>query len=276
MGSVFATVSRKANRPFYLERICTRIYSGEELLYVLGENPELLSKDIFTVELINWLEDECGATVLSDAIKKLLASKADIVQIVNALLSLAPFISYDEKEKILKVMREGEGSSEFDKRKARGDFFIAKERYAYAIREYEALLSLVQDEESERVAGIYHNMGVAKARMFQFEQAANDFLRAYDCDENPAHYYAYIATQRFCLTDTEYIKMIGNDSSMSDVTLQLEADLENARQGFKESAEYLDFKEKKEESADNGRTAFCSYLDTRISDKKDEYLKFVM
>lgn len=276
MGSVFAPVSRKANRPFYLERICTRVFSAEEFLYVLGENPELLSKDMFSKDLILWLEEECGALDLADAIKKLLNSKADTPQLINALLSMASFITYEEKERILKVMRESEGSSEFEKRKARGDFFMVKERFAYAIREYEQLLLSVKDEESERVAGIYHNMGVAKARMFQFEQASEDFLRAYDCDENPNHYYAYIATLRFSLTDTEYVKKIGSDASMGDITLKLEADLDNAKKSYLESFEYTEFIDKKEECKESGRSAFCAFLDSKLSDKKEEYLKYVM
>ena len=91
---------------------------------------------------------------------------------------MAPFITREEADRIIKVIKDEEGSSEFDKRKARGDFFLTKERYEYAIREYEVLLSTLDNEESERVACIYHNLGVAKSRLFLFEQAADDFLMA--------------------------------------------------------------------------------------------------
>ena len=172
-------------------------------------------------------------------------------------------------------MKDEEGSCEFDKRKARGDFFLTKERYEYAIREYEALLSGLNDEESERVAGIYHNMGVAKARLFLFEQAGEDFLRAFDCDEDPIHYYAYIATLRFTLTDREYVKMIGDDSKMREVTLKLEADIEEAKKRFLEGGEYLDFINKKEESKEAGRMEFYNFLNSKIDEKKEEYNKYV-
>ena len=230
---------------------------------------------MFSKDLIKWLDEECSAKELAEMIEKLIRAKADITKIVSSLLKKAPFISAQEIEKILKVIKESEGSSEFDKRKARGDFFLSKERYAYAIREYEALLALVPDEESDRVATIYHNMGVAKARMYLFEQAAEDFLRAYDCDEDEVHYYAYMATLRFTLTDTEYVKKIGDDSRMSQVTLKLEADLEEAKKEFLESSEFLDFKTKKEESNENGRYAFCNFLDQKINEKKEEYNRYV-
>ncbi|MCQ2543830.1 MAG: hypothetical protein MJ126_06685 [Lachnospiraceae bacterium] len=276
MGSVLLPISRKASKPFFIDRICAQIYSGEELLFYLGENPELLSKDIFSKDLIEWLREECSATELADTIEKQISSRSNVIQIVSALLAYASFISYDEKERILRVMKDGEGTSEFDKRKARGDFFLGKERYAYAIREYEALVAAEKDEESERIAAVYHNMGVAKARMFLFEQAGDDFLRAYDCDDNEEHYYAYIATLRFSLTDMEYVKKIGNDASMSSVTLKLESDLENAKNAFKESPDYLEFMNQKELSKENGRMSFCNYLSDKLNEKKEEYNKYVI
>lgn len=275
MGNVFAPISRKAIKPFFLDKICINVYSVEELIFCLGENPEILTKDIFTKDLAEWLEDECSASEVSQSLRKLISQRATVLQIVSALLSYAQFINSDEKDRIIRVMKEGEGSSDFDKRKARGDFFLGKERYANAIREYEALLASVPNEESDRVAVIYHNMGVAKARMFLFEQAAEDFLRAYDCDDKEEHYYAYIATLRFSLSEIDYVKKVGDDASMSNVTLELEADIENAKKEFKESPEYLDFINKKEESNETGRSAFCSFLNSKINEKKEEYNKFV-
>lgn len=275
MGNVFKPLSAKAGKPFFLDRIGAQIYSADELVYCLTENPELLSADMFSRDLAEWLEEECNAAELAKMLAKLIKAKADVIKIVAALLEVAPFVTRDEASDIIKVMEDGEGSSEFDKRKARGDFFLSKERYAYAIREYEALLALVPDEESDRVATIYHNMGVAKARMYLFEQAAEDFLRAYDCDDDEVHYYAYMATLRFTLTDTEYVKKIGDDARMSNVTLKLEADLEEAKKEFLESSEYLDFKAKKEESNENGRYAFCNFLDSKINEKKEEYNRYV-
>lgn len=276
MGSVLLPISRKASKPFFVDRICAQIYSGEELLYYLGENPELLTKDMFTKDMIEWLREECSATELADIIEKQLSSRNNVIQMVGELLNFASFISYEEKERILRVMKEGEGSSEFDKRKARGDFFLGKERYAYAIREYEALVASEKDDESERIASVYHNMGVAKARMFLFDQAGDDFLRAYDCDDNEEHYYAYIATLRFSLTDMEYVKKIGTDSSMSAVTLKLESDLENAKNSFKESPDYKEYMNQKELSKENGRMSFCNYLAGKLNDKKEEYNKYVL
>ncbi len=275
MGNVYKPLSSKANKPFFLDRICTQIYSADELIFCLGENPELLSADMFNKELVRWLSEDCSANEIAEMLEKLIRAKADVIKIVSVLLDKAPFISKDEIQRIVTVIKEGEGSSEFDKRKARGDFFLNKERYEYAIREYETLLSGLNDEESERVASIYHNMGVAKARLFLFEQAAEDFLRAYDCDEDPIHYYSYIATLRFTLTDREYIKMIGDDAKMSEVTLKLEADLKKAKNDFFESREYKDFMTKKEESKEAGRYSFCNFLSTKIEEKKEEYNKYV-
>ncbi|MBQ4276431.1 MAG: hypothetical protein II717_07895, partial [Lachnospiraceae bacterium] len=67
----------------------------------------------------------------------------------------------------------------------------------------------------------------------------------------------------------------GDDARMSNVTLKLEADLEEAKKEFLESSEYIDFKTKKEESNENGRYAFCNFLDSKINEKKEEYNRYV-
>ena len=85
MGNVYKPISGKANRPFFLERICTNVYSGDELIYCLGENPELLSADMFNKELIKWLDEECSAKELATMLEKLIKSKADVIKIVSTL-----------------------------------------------------------------------------------------------------------------------------------------------------------------------------------------------
>ena len=62
---------------------------------------------------------------------------------------------------------------------------------------------------------------------------------------------------------------------MRDVTLKLEADIEEAKREFVESSEYLDFLNKKKESEEAGRYAFCSFLDMKLNEKKEEYNKYV-
>ena len=93
MGSVFKPISGKASRPFYLDRICVSIYSGDELIFCLGEYPELLSTDMFNKDLIKWLSEDCSAKDLAEVIEKLIRAKADITNIVSSLLKRAPFIS---------------------------------------------------------------------------------------------------------------------------------------------------------------------------------------
>ena len=74
----------------------------------------------------------------------------------------------------------------------------------------------------------------------------------------------------------EYVKKIGNDASMSSVTLKLESDLENAKNAFKESPDYLEFMNQKELSKENGRMSFCNYLSDKLNEKKEEYNKYVI
>lgn len=104
MGKVYKCIGRKANKPFFLEKICCNIFSAEELVYCVYDNAELLEKDIFTTELANWLEDECEAAGMADRMYQLLSKKADTAQFVQALLEAFPFISSGQQARFLELL----------------------------------------------------------------------------------------------------------------------------------------------------------------------------
>ena len=100
MAGVYKSLYRRANKPFYIDRVSLRIYSVEELCYIITENAELIEKDIFSRDLAIWLEGECGARELAAEIIKLITSDARLVQFVKVILECAPYISDEEKNEM--------------------------------------------------------------------------------------------------------------------------------------------------------------------------------
>lgn len=273
MGA-YEILGKAAKNPFYLDKICVKIYSAEELIFSICQNPELLEKEMFSGELAAWLDEECGASNEAGFVDKA-ARGGSLTTCVRSLLDYSGFVSTDEKNEIISVLENSRGTSEISRLKVRGDFFLKKRRFARALGEYEVLVGKLDERSGLMKAEIYHNMGICKANMFLFKQAGDDFLTAYKLDENKDHYYGYMATLRFLLSDREYIAKVSDDPLMSELTLKLEENMEKALAGFNESDEYKDFVAKKEESAVSGRSAFENYIDNKFEEKKDEYQRLV-
>lgn len=274
MGKVYECIGRKANKPFFLEKICCNIFSAEELVYCIYENAELLENDIFTTELANWLEDECETVKMADRMYQLLSKNADTVQYVQLLLEEFPFISSGQQARFLELLGEESNDDGPERRKKRGDYFLQKERYVHALKEYEAALAETTSEQVELKAGIYHNMGMARAGLFLLGLAQQDFLKAYELDGKEEHYYYYAACLRFSMSDSEYIRTISDDVQMREITLQLEAKVQEANSKW-ESGPGLELEELKQKNKTAGEEQYASWVDKTIIDCKEEYRRCI-
>ncbi|MBR3039898.1 MAG: hypothetical protein IKI20_04500 [Lachnospiraceae bacterium] len=272
MGNMYHCSGRKGNRPFYLNKICVRIYSADELAYCICENPELLERDIFTPELIQWLEEECGVREIAQDLSRCISRNLPLSRFVEGVLDHVSFVSEKEKKSILEIVRQGTGGNVIKRRKTHADFYLRKERYAHAIKEYEALIDQVSESERDFLGGVYHNLGIAFARQFLFEQAEEAFRNAYLLDGKKEHFFSYAAAKRMHLSESEYVRQISNMIDMGDDTLRLEEEMKIIE------AEWLESDECKEivEATQHGDTVeFREWLKDKTAEYKEDYRRYV-
>ena len=274
VGKVYECIGRKANKPFFLEKICCNIYSAEDLVYCVYDNAELLEKDIFTTELANWLEDECEAVSLADRMYKLLSQDAETEQFAAVLLEAFPFISTGQQARFLELLREEDDGDDSLRRKKRGDYFLQKERYVHALNEYERALSEIKEPDLELLGEIYHNMGMARAGLFLLEQARQDFLKAYELDGKAEHYYYYAAAMRFSMSEGEYIRTISEDVQMREITLKLEAKVQEAKANW-DSGPGIELAEIMEQNRAGDDSIREEWMDKTIIRLKDDYRRCI-
>lgn len=274
MGKVYECIGRKANKPFFLEKICCNIYSAEELVYCIYDNAELLEKDIFTTELANWLEDECEAVKMADRMYQLLSQDAETEQFAGALLEGFPFISAGQQARFLELLQEEDGGDDSLRRKKRGDYFLQKERFVHALNEYERALSEMKEPDLEQMGEIYHNMGMARAGLFLLEQAREDFLKAYELDGKAEHYYYYAAAMRFSMSEGEYIRTISEDVQMREITLKLEEKVQEANAKWQEGPG-AELGMTLEKHRAGGSLQYEEWIDKTISGLKDDYRRCI-
>ncbi len=272
MGKVYECIGRKATKPFFLEKICCNVFSAEELVYCVYENAELLEKEIFTAELANWLEDECGAGKMAEKLYQLLRKDAEVSEFAQVLLEAFPFVGEGARNRFLDLLKdeqEGNGKS-----KKRADYFLQKGRYIHALNEYESVLAKTAEEDVFLKGDIYHNMGLARIGLFLLEQAAEDFMKAYELDGKEEHYYCYAAAKRFLMSESEYIRTISEDVQMREVTLKLEEKMQEATIKWQQGpgAELLE--EQSKHKAEGSRD-YEHWVNQTILKLKDDYRRCI-
>lgn len=68
MGKVLLSTGAYAKTPYYLEGLGVRVYSAEELCYVLKEDAFFLDRSIVDRKLIRWIEEELMLPKLAAAL----------------------------------------------------------------------------------------------------------------------------------------------------------------------------------------------------------------
>ena len=272
MGRVFECIGQKANKPFYLDKIRCNIFSAEELIYCVYQHAELIEKEMFGDELVLWLEQECGAKELSGQILKLNRQGAFAAQYAEMLLLQMDLIEPGKRREFLELFPTTDDADTFPKKKQRADYFLKKERYFYAIKEYTALLSETEATEIFQRAELLHNRGIAKANLFLLEEAEKDFYEAYRLDGKEKHFYLYAAAMRMRMTPSEYLKEISEIAHMKEVTLALEEEMKAVEDEW-ENGEGAAFVQEKAKMQMQGNTRYEKWLQELLAGKKEAYKK---
>lgn len=187
MGELILCYSGIAAMPFYIENASLNIYSVEELCYYLEKYPDRLEEAFFSPELCSWLEQELNLKELADELRKCRSLGAMLSDMTAKVLHAAGYLTEKESCRLLGQLKELEGKDDFERGRIRADRCVKNHRYAEGILEYRELIKMAEKKETRAadVGSIWHNMGVACANMFLYEQALECFEKAYECNNQP-------------------------------------------------------------------------------------------
>lgn len=223
MGNLILCTRKTAEQPFLIQPSGLPIYSLEELCYYIEQNFYLLDKSFFGHDLIAWLGDEAHCMDLAADLEKSLRQHRSLY--LSALLILKRSYLYTEEElRTLEELFEGmDGKTAMECRKMKADQYLAQECYALAAAEYSRLLQKENlGKMTDELRGIiYHNKGVAYARMFLFPEASECFLESYRQNQRQESREAYLFA-------VNYIK----DGEKEDASAQLHLNFDTMKEAF--------------------------------------------
>ena len=226
-----------ATTPYWIDRSELHVFSIEELCYYIKENVILLDQDFMRIELAEWIEEECKLPELGQRLATHIRQKAEFSVCIKGLLQDAKYCTEEEIAEIIHQMDENARMNTWEKRKNRIDFLYKSGKYMTALREYDQLKKELGTEDMELSAKISNNIGAVYAHFYNFQMAAEQYLEAYQKDEQEDYFFAYLAAKRMMLSEQGYIDFVAQEVQHYDISLQLEKTIENLNGLWEESEE---------------------------------------
>ncbi len=189
----------KTEKPFYHETIGVHIYTVEELCYFLESHVYLIDPIWVGEPLFSWIEEELGEQRLAQHLRQLRRRGEDEFTCVEMILRASGFYSDEDMRQMADLLNQMRGRTKIERRKMCGDLYLDDGKYRQAAYTY---MELLEDEYetqmTEELRGnICHNLGVAYANLFLFEEASRLFLMAYNLRKADSSREAYLYATNF-------------------------------------------------------------------------------
>lgn len=168
-------------KPFYIKEINKNIYSIEELGYYLYNYLYLIDDQFFGESLINYIENELNQKTIASGLCQIIENKGSLGEKISFVIKNCGYYSEKESEKLENHLVMLSSKTTTERVKAKADILMENEKFNMAINYYNSILNKAvnNDLEDEFYGNVYNNMGVALARLFEYEQAAVAFRMAY-------------------------------------------------------------------------------------------------
>ncbi len=181
MGQLILCKTSRADTPYYIESGQVRIYCLEELMYYV-RTAQIVTRDDFMNEaFITWVEDELHMPQLSKLLFDRIAKDSGLKDFFVPLEAANNYLTTSELQILNVQLEKYDHLTSLEAKKLYADQFMQQQEYVEAIHAYRALLNDTEVIKKQgHVAGdIWSNLGCAYARLQDFSEAVECFVRGY-------------------------------------------------------------------------------------------------
>ncbi|MBR0435468.1 MAG: hypothetical protein IJK13_05620 [Lachnospiraceae bacterium] len=174
-----------SDHPYHVRSLDYNFYSLEELFYYYRKNRILIDNSIMEPDFIYWIRQQ-GEGMLAEKLTQIIKGKGTLIMYIEALLPYVNTFTDEEKQEFTDSIRRLEDKKEYERRKMLADQMLDRGRCQSAIVEYRRILDSHPYEpgEEEFLAFVWHNLGIAYAYLFRFDEASSCFKMAYSYSAN--------------------------------------------------------------------------------------------
>lgn len=185
MSELWICREQTARVPFRLKLPDIEIRTIEELCYYLYHSMEYMDEALMEEPLFTWLDQELMLPKLAESLAQQRKQGRSAFWCAWFLLTEVGMYTEEELSQFKILCLSMENRDEFERHKLRADRLLVNGKYESCIREYRCLLQRDEAEEhgSRLLGDIWHNLGVAYARLFLFPEAAEYFEKAYGLNQ---------------------------------------------------------------------------------------------
>lgn len=187
MGKFILCSGKRANEPMHIEMTDTILYTIEEFCYYLYQHIYLITDDFFKEPVFDWLEHQVGMGELAGKLRELNRTDGTLKDKVVSVLCSTDYFSEREMKDLIVVMNKIEGLPLIKRRKMKADIYVTYERYAFAAKEYEAILESKEASvlTAEEYGNLLHNYAIVLLYIGSVHEAAEKFKEAFQSNQNP-------------------------------------------------------------------------------------------
>ncbi|MEE1228178.1 MAG: hypothetical protein U0K57_04340 [Lachnospiraceae bacterium] len=259
MRESIVCIGTVAKKPYRFQETGVEVYSYEELCYYLSKHMICYLYTLPRTDLIPFIGENLELPKLARILSKYDDPSKDQMKYFSALFREGNYFNEDEIREILDDYRELMNAPYHRQCKWMGDLYNSSGCYMKAIQYYREGLKAENLSEQEHGA-LYHNLGIAQARLFRFHDARISLLKAYQYggeEESLYYYYCMIALTTDMDTARNEIKSLDISDllvdSFRDRFAQFQEDYQYSEDQARLSRiEYLKEHKKEEEAKELG------------------------
>lgn len=172
--------------PYYVEDLGIRLYSSQELAYVIFNHPLLVMDGFVNENLLAFLRDELNLGFLALKLERWLKSGENPDETLILILQECDYHTSQEISRYRQLLAEMRKKHPADYKKRRADELFLAGQYRLAVQQYRELLEYPSDSfvDNKFTGRIWNNIGSCYARMFRLDQAMEAYETCYRMTED--------------------------------------------------------------------------------------------
>lgn len=204
MNNVCLQIGKYAKKPFFIKFSENNLYSIEELCYYFMENIQTLEEELFSMELVEWIRNECELPKLADELETCVRKHGSMALFVTTLFEKTGIYNESIIRQAERVLKEQSLLSSFERwnKKAQREYRLGRFHQAQCI--YEQLLKEKEAEDVQVKATLYYNIASVYAMDFDYESAAEYYWESYKLVQSKRARIAYLLALKTSMNDFDY------------------------------------------------------------------------
>ena len=173
-------------RPFYFEYLGVRIFSSQELCYVIYNHPLLVLDGFVDESLLEFIREDLDMGFFAAKLEKWQKSGEEEDELLAMILHECDYYSATEVGRFRQQLAAFRKLPQSELLKQKADFLFQKNQYGKAVSIYIRILDMARAERGSDsfTAKVYNNLGAAYARLFLMDKACRAYEKSCDLVNN--------------------------------------------------------------------------------------------